>query len=144
MTQLDTTLRELRLSGMADNLSVRLQEASANRLGHAEFMELILQDELNVRHQRHLDRRKFAARFHSLKTLEDFDWHFNSKLPRKELFDLATCAFIEERADVLFIGPPGLGQRQPPARAHDQPGAQVVLQLGDFPAHRRQRHAERS
>jgi DNA replication protein DnaC len=109
-TQIDSTLRQLRLSGLGANLSVRLQEASANRLGHAEFLELILQDELNVRQQRHLERRKYLARFHSLKTLEEFDWRFNPKLPRKELFDLATCQFIEDRADVLFLGPPGLGK----------------------------------
>lgn len=110
MTQLDTTLRQLRLSGLGASLSVRLQEASANRLGHAEFLELILQDELNVRLQRHLERRKYIARFNSLKTLEEFDWRFNAKLPKKELFELATCRFIEERADVLFLGPPGLGK----------------------------------
>ena len=113
-TQIDSTLRQLRLSGLGANLSVRLQEASANRLGHAEFLELILQDELNVRQQRHLERRKYLARFHSLKTLEEFDWRFNPKLPRKELFDLATCQFIEDRADVLFLGPPGLGTMSGP------------------------------
>ena len=44
------------------SLSVRLQEAAANRLGHAEFLELILQDELNVRQQRQMERRKYIAR----------------------------------------------------------------------------------
>ena len=101
MIPLATTLRQLRLSGLNANLSVRLQEAQANRLGHQEFLELILQDELDVRGQRKLERRKLAARFHALKTLEDFDWAFNAKLQRKELFELATCKFIEERADVL-------------------------------------------
>ena len=110
MIPLATTLRQLRLSGLNANLSVRLQEAQANRLGHQEFLELILQDELDVRGQRKLERRKLAARFHALKTLEDFDWAFNAKLQRKELFELATCKFIEERADVLFLGPPGLGK----------------------------------
>ena len=47
---LETTLKQLRLSGLCQTLGVRLQEAAANRLGHAEFLELILQDELNVRH----------------------------------------------------------------------------------------------
>jgi DNA replication protein DnaC len=107
---IQTTLRQLRLSGLSANLPVRLQEAQANRLGHQEFLELILQDELNVRSQRKLERRKVAAHFHALKTLEDFDWGFNSKLPKKELFELATCAFIEAGSDVLFLGPPGLGK----------------------------------
>lgn len=57
MTQLQTTLRQLRLSGLLQTLGVRLQEAAASRLAHGEFLELILQDELNVRHQRMLARR---------------------------------------------------------------------------------------
>ena len=47
-----TTLRQLRLSGLGKSIEVRLQEAAANRLTHLEFLELILQDELSVRHQR--------------------------------------------------------------------------------------------
>ena len=44
MTQLQTTLRQLRLSGLMQTLDVRLQEAAAGRLGHGEFLELIFQD----------------------------------------------------------------------------------------------------
>lgn len=108
--QLDSTLRQLRLSGLGRSLSVRLQEAAASRLGHGEFLELILQDELNVRQQRLLENRKRLAQFRGLKTLEDFDWRFNPKLPKKEIFELAAGKFIAEATDALFLGPPGLGK----------------------------------
>jgi DNA replication protein DnaC len=109
-SSLDTTLRQLRLSGLARTLSVRLQEAAANRLAHAEFLELILQDELNVRQQRLLSRRTQAADFHALKPLDDFDWSFNPSIHKKEIFDLATSNFIRQAKDVLFLGPPGVGK----------------------------------
>jgi len=108
--QLDSTLRQLRLSGLGRSLSVRLQEAAASRLGHGEFLELILQDELNVRQQRQLENRKRLAQFRGLKTLEDFDWRFNPQIPKKEIFELAAGKFIAEAADALFLGPPGLGK----------------------------------
>ena len=107
---LETTLKELRLSGLSRTLSVRLQEAAANRLSHVEFLELILQDELNVRRERLLARRTQAADFHHLKTLEDFDWHFNTTVRSKQIYELATGKFIRESADLLFIGPPGVGK----------------------------------
>jgi len=107
---LEMTLKQLRLSGLAQTLPVRLQEAAANRLSHGEFLELILQDELNVRQQRLLARRTTAAEFHALKPLEDFDWSFNPSIHRKEIYDLATCRFIREAHDVLFLGPPGVGK----------------------------------
>ena len=110
MNPLETTLKQLRLSGLCQTLSVRLQEATANRLSHAEFLELILQDELNVRHQRHLERRTKAADFHGLKTLEEFEWQFNPSIQKKPIYDLATAQFVRDAKDVLFLGPPGVGK----------------------------------
>ena len=107
---LETTLKQLRLSGLAATVSLRLQEAAANRLAHEEFLEILLQDELNVRQERSLSRRTKAADFHRLKTLEDFDWRFNPNIPRKQIYDLATGAFIRQSVDLLLIGPPGVGK----------------------------------
>ena len=67
-------LKALRLSGLAESLDVRLQEAASSRLNHAEFLELILEDELAVRRDRKVARRIKAAAFRDPKTLEDFDW----------------------------------------------------------------------
>src|SRR6186713_252034 len=110
MSHIDTTLRQLRLSGLLQTLSVRLQEAAAGRLGHGEFLELILQDELNVRHQRQLARRTKAADFRALKSLEDFDWQFNPSISRKQIFELAAGSYLSSGKDVLFVGPPGVGK----------------------------------
>lgn len=107
---LSDTLKKLRLSGLADSLEVRLQEASANRLNHAEFLELILQDELAVRLQRKIDRATKAACFREQKTLEDFDWDFNRTIKRKQVFDLAAGDFVRQHRDVLLVGPPGVGK----------------------------------
>lgn len=105
-----SALRQLRLSGLLGALEVRLQEAAASRLGYAEFLELLLQDELNVRKDRQLTRRKLAAGFRALQPLDQFDWSFNPSIDRKTIFELATCRFVRERTDVLFLGPPGVGK----------------------------------
>jgi len=99
-----------RLSGLAGTLQLRLQEAGSNRLSHGEFLELILSDELNLREQRRLSRRTKAAEFHSLKSLEDFDWRFNPSISRKIVYDLAAGHFVRQATDVLFVGPPGVGK----------------------------------
>jgi len=107
---LQTTLRQLRLSGLAQTLDVRLQEAAGHQLSHAEFLELILQDELAVRDERQINRRVKAAAFRELKPLDEFDFTFNPSIPKKAVFDLATCRFVREHRDVLLIGPPGTGK----------------------------------
>lgn len=108
--RLQTQLRQLRLSGLGKTLDVRLQEASGNNLSHAEFLELILQDELLVRNERLIGRRVNVAQFRELKTLDQFNWSFNPSIHRKQIYDLATCRFVREMRDVLFLGPPGVGK----------------------------------
>ena len=107
---LSTALRQLHLSGMATTLEVRLQEASGNRLSHEEFLELILKDEMAVRNSRLIERRVKAAGFRDKKTLDEFDWHFNTSIKRQQIYELATGAFVRESRDCLFVGPPGVGK----------------------------------
>jgi len=108
--RLRSTLKQLRLSGLAETLDVRLQEAASHRLSHAEFLELIVQDEILVREQRRIGRRVKGAMFKEHKPLDDFDWAFNPSIPRKQIFELATCHFLRESRDVLLMGPPGVGK----------------------------------
>ena len=108
--RLQSQLKELRLSGLARTLEVRCQEARGNQLSHAEFLELVLQDEVLIRQERQIDRRVKGAQFRELKTLDAFNWSFNPSITRKQIYDLATCRYIREQRDVLFLGPPGVGK----------------------------------
>lgn len=102
--------RQLRLSGLLASLELRLEEARAHQLPHEQFLELIFQDEINVREQRVIEKRKKSAGFRDQKTLEDFDWTFNPSIKRQRIYDLATGQFIRQRRDLLLVGPPGLGK----------------------------------
>lgn len=102
--------RQLRLSGLLSSLELRLEEARTHQLPHEQFLELVFQDEINIRQQRQIERRIKVAGFRDLKTLEDFDWAFNPTIKRQPFYELATGQFIRQRRDVLLIGPPGLGK----------------------------------
>ena len=103
--------RQLRLSGLLASLELRLQEARTHQLPHEQFLELVFQDELNIRQQRLIEKRKRDAGFRDAnKTLEDFDWAFNPSIKRPLFYDLATGQFIRQHRDVLLVGPPGLGK----------------------------------
>jgi DNA replication protein DnaC len=109
-SSLQEYLKQLRLSGLAQSLEVRLSEAAGNRLDHAEFLELILQDELAVRGSRQVERRVRAASFRETRNLDEFDFSFNPSIKRRQIEELATCRFIREKGDVLLLGPPGVGK----------------------------------
>ena len=103
-------LRKLRLSGLSTSLEIRLHEAASSGLTHREFLELVLQDELNIRSDRQITRRIMSAGFREAKKLEDFDFSFNTTIKKNRIYDLATCHYIREHRDVLWLGPPGTGK----------------------------------
>lgn len=100
----------LHLSGLLECLELRLREAEANRLPYAQFLELLFQDEINIRHQRFISRRQKLASFRELRSLENFDFQFNPGINRAQIYELATGRFVTERRDVLLVGPPGVGK----------------------------------
>ena len=103
-------LRQLRLGGLAESLEVRLQEAKSSRLDHAEFLELIFQDELVVRRDRQIERHTKSAGFRELKSLDEFDFDFNRSVKKKIVYELAAGDFVRKGRDAIFVGPPGVGK----------------------------------
>ena len=108
--QLSTRLRHLRLSGMVEALPGRVAQAEAAPLPHLEFLELLVEDELARRADRLYARRLKQAGIVTVKTLADFEWAFNPKLPKTKLVELASARFVQTHAGVLLIGPPGVGK----------------------------------
>jgi DNA replication protein DnaC len=108
--QLIPKLKALRLSGILETLEVRNRQAIEDKLSYVEFLERLLEDEVERRSQRQLLLRLRRASFTSEKTLEGFDWSFNPTINRQHLLDLATGAWIERHENVLVVGPSGVGK----------------------------------
>jgi DNA replication protein DnaC len=108
--QLTPMLRTLRLSGVLETLEVRNRQAVEQQTSFVEFLTTLLHDEVERRAQSKLRLRLRRAAFDPTKTLEGFDFSFNPKLNKAQLFDLATCAFIERHENVLIYGPTGVGK----------------------------------
>ena len=111
LTELDRALRQLRLSGMAQVLETRLLQAQKEQMPPIDLIASLINDELTLRTDRLLDRRRKQAGFRDVgRTLDNFDFTFNPKMNRSLVFDLATCTFINKREDALFLGPGGTGK----------------------------------
>jgi DNA replication protein DnaC len=109
--ELARTLKQLRLSGMADVLETRLVQAQAENLVHLDFLSALVSDELLRRQDRLHGKRLKEAAFRDVgRTLDRFDFDFNKKMNRKLVFELATARFVAQHEDALFLGPPGTGK----------------------------------
>src|ERR1700723_527151 len=111
LIELERSLRQLRLGGMATVLEARLRQAQSEAMAPIDLIASLVSDELARRSDRLLDRRRKQAAFRDpQRTLDNFDFTFNPKMNRSLVFDLATCAFIAKREDALFLGPGGTGK----------------------------------
>jgi DNA replication protein DnaC len=108
--ELQRALRQLRLGAMASVLETRIQQAQAEPMAPIDLISCLVSDELSRRSDRLLERRRKAAGFRNLHTLDNFDFNFNKKMNRSLVFDLATANFIARHEDTLFLGPPGTGK----------------------------------
>ncbi len=111
LIELDRSLRQLRLSGMADVLETRLLEAQSEKLVPLDLVSRLVSDELLRRQDRLFERRLKQAAFRDPdRALQSFDFDFNKKLNRALVYDLATGRFVAQREDALLLGPPGTGK----------------------------------
>ena len=111
LIELQRSLRQLRLGGMAAVLEIRLHQAQAEPMAPIDFLACLVSDELTRRRDRLLERRRREAGFRDAsRTLDNFDFGFNPKMNRSLIFDLATGGFIARHEDALFLGPGGAGK----------------------------------
>jgi DNA replication protein DnaC len=111
LIELNRSLVQLRLSGMATVLETRLLQAQSEAMAPIDLISILVSDELACRSKRLLERRHKQAQFRDPnKQLDNFDFQFNPKMNRSLVFDLATAAWIGRREDALFLGPAGSGK----------------------------------
>jgi DNA replication protein DnaC len=108
--QLAAQLRILKLGGFLESLDVRLKQARDEELAHLEFLQRMVQDEIERREAKKLEKRLLSASFEEEKTLEGFDFSFNSKIRKSFVSELSTCLFVEKKEHVLIYGAVGVGK----------------------------------
>ncbi|MDK2919948.1 MAG: hypothetical protein PWQ37_2681 [Candidatus Petromonas sp.] len=110
MNSLIKDLKELKLSGIAKTYDVRNEQAIKEKLSYMEFLEPLIEDEMSNRKDNSYKKRTTQAKFLSIKTLEEYDFNFQPKLNRQEIYNLATGEYIRKRENIVFVGPPGIGK----------------------------------
>lgn len=103
-------LKKLKLSGVLQSLELRVRQTVEDDVHPAEFLLRLLTDEVERRDEKQLEQRIRKAAFQPNKTLENFDFLFNPKVPKAKLIDLATCTFVGRRENVLLLGQTGVGK----------------------------------
>jgi DNA replication protein DnaC len=94
------------------------QRARDEDWSHERFLEAVLQTEVASRDSHGGQGRIKAARFPTRKTIEEFDFAFQTSLRREQVLHLAQLDFLHARDNVVLLGPPGPVSHCPPRRRH--------------------------
>jgi DNA replication protein DnaC len=108
--ELRSHLAYLKLSAVAEQLPAALQAAEKQKPSYTDFLHDLLGVEVKATEERRLQGRLRFASFPHAKTLEEFDFSAQPSIDRRMVEELATLRFISEKANLLLIGPPGVGK----------------------------------
>ena len=113
LERLQEHLQRLRLFKVRERLEALLQDATTKETPYADFLDLVLTEEVASKTAKHVTMRTRLARFPFVKSLETFDFSYQPSLAQKQLQTLASCHFIEHGENVVLLGPPGVGKTHP-------------------------------
>jgi DNA replication protein DnaC len=110
LERLQEHLQRLRLFKSRERLEALLQEATAKEASFADFLDLILGEEVAAKTAKNITMRTHLARFPFVKSLESFDFTYQPGLDKKQLDSLSTCQFLEHGENLCLLGAPGVGK----------------------------------
>jgi DNA replication protein DnaC len=109
-SELDLALKRLRLSGIQATLSGRALQVEQGKLSFMEGFASLIQDELDRRRSKWIERQFLLSGLVEPKAMDQFDWHYNPKLPKSAALELLALRWIGNHEDALLIGSPGTGK----------------------------------
>jgi len=109
-TQIRSNLKQLRLSSFYENFEQRVKEAINVKMGYADFLLALTQDEIDRRKIKKQENRIKKASLGRYKRLLEFDFDFNPHINRQQITQLSSCEFLRRNENILFVGPSGVGK----------------------------------
>jgi len=110
LERLQEQMQRLRLFKSRERLEALLQDATAQDVSYADFLDTLLAEEVASKTAKHVTMRTHLARFPFVKSLDTFDFSYQPSLDQKQIQTLSSCHFIEHGENVVLLGPPGVGK----------------------------------
>lgn len=110
INQVAQCFRGLKFNNLANSLESLLKEAEAKQLSYLQFAANMVESEIQLRSNRRLELNKRKADFPVMKHLEEFDFNHQTTISKRQINQLLDFSFIDNRQNIIFIGPPGVGK----------------------------------
>jgi DNA replication protein DnaC len=102
--------KSLRFNCIAEALGDLVSQAESNEISYLQFAEMLSDHELAMRDKNRIRLNLRRALFPVLKRLEEFDYRWQTTVTKRQINRLLDFSFVDNRENIVFIGPPGLGK----------------------------------
>jgi DNA replication protein DnaC len=103
-------MQRLRLTHLAQCYEALAEEAAQKNLPYLDFLEKLLEAESQAKYDRNVKLKTQWAHFPYRKRLDQFDFSFQPSVDEKKIRELASLRFLEQKENVILLGPPGVGK----------------------------------
>lgn len=110
LERIKTNLRNLRCYHSTNELEIVVEKAKSNDYSYLDFIDDLLQYEISNRNKNRIKRYQKLACFPSLKTIDEFDFRFQTSINKREINEWLTFTWIDQRMNKILMGPPGVGK----------------------------------
>lgn len=107
MERIEANLSRLRLPRVREVLLPYVKTAEEQEKSYLSFLDELLEEEVVQKEQRRIETVLRVSGLPFIKTIDDFDFTFHPKLDRQKVLSLFDLAFLEQKENVVFLGPPG-------------------------------------
>ncbi len=107
---LKESLLALHLKTMAEILEETLKKGAQENLSAADLLLILTSQEMASREQRRVKTRIYQANFPVTKTIDAFDFSFPKAINKSQVMNLFDLRFVEQKHNVILMGPPGTGK----------------------------------
>jgi DNA replication protein DnaC len=110
MQRIESNLIRLRLARIGNILEQVIKTAERKGKSYLSFLDELLEEEVAAKEQRRVETALKISGLPFTKSIDEFDFTFQPKLDRQKVMSLFDLTFIGQKANVIFLGPPGVGK----------------------------------
>ena len=103
-------LSTLKLKGIANSLDELVHDAEIQKVSYITFLNTLFTTEVSYRVKRRVQRNMTGAHFPIIKRMSDFEFGRIKGMGKSEAVNLLDCTWIDNKENLLFFGPPGVGK----------------------------------
>jgi len=107
--RLQENLNRLKLTRAAEMLDTIVSQSENNGGSYLSFLDHLLEEEVAAKEKRRINTAMKTAGLPTAKTIEEYDFSFHPHLDKKAVTELFDLTFIPKHENVIFLGPPGVG-----------------------------------